>query len=50
MDIPYRPPKQKKEQTKLIHQWLGPVVIKEAVGYDNFRVRREDGGGPIQEL
>lgn len=28
--------------TKLVHRWLGPAVLEEEVGYDNWRARRRD--------
>jgi hypothetical protein len=46
----FRPPTDQERRTKLNHQWLGPVVIRESVGYDNFRVEREDGSGGSEEF
>ena len=39
----YKPPRG-PGITKLRHHWVGPCVIKDDVGYDNFRVERLDEG------
>ncbi|KAE8976142.1 hypothetical protein PF005_g17715 [Phytophthora fragariae] len=38
-----RPPRG-KDITKLSHQWVGPALITEDAGFDNWRVVREDTG------
>eukprot|EP00644_Phytophthora_capsici_P013450 jgi/Phyca11/70604/gw1.29.425.1 len=40
----YNPPRGPKA-TKFVHQWMGPMRVVEPVGYDNFRLRREDQTG-----
>eukprot|EP00644_Phytophthora_capsici_P005849 jgi/Phyca11/80490/gw1.2.1098.1 len=40
----YNPPRGPKA-TKFVHQWMGPMRILEPVGYDNFRLKREDQMG-----
>lgn len=44
----YHPPRDKK-LTKFVHQWLGPVVVVQPAGYDNYLVRREDKDGDREE-
>ncbi|KAE9264022.1 hypothetical protein PF001_g31455 [Phytophthora fragariae] len=41
-----RPPRG-KGITKLSHQWVGPALITEDAGFDNWRVVREDTGGHL---
>eukprot|EP00644_Phytophthora_capsici_P002561 jgi/Phyca11/60907/gw1.11.282.1 len=43
----YNPPRGPKA-TKFVHQWMGPMKIVEPVGYDNFRLKREDKTGAIE--
>eukprot|EP00644_Phytophthora_capsici_P019413 jgi/Phyca11/133014/e_gw1.294.2.1 len=45
----YNPPRGPKA-TKFVHQWMGPMRILEPVGYDNFRLKREDQMGVPEEM
>eukprot|EP00644_Phytophthora_capsici_P018769 jgi/Phyca11/132841/e_gw1.238.2.1 len=45
----YNPPRGQKA-TKFVHRWKGPLRIAEPVGYDNFRLIREDQTGETEEM
>lgn len=45
----YNPPRG-QNATKFVHQWMGPLRIAEPVGYDNFRLIREDQTGETEEM
>ncbi|GMF60857.1 unnamed protein product [Phytophthora fragariaefolia] len=45
----YNPPRGKQE-TKFVHQWMGPLRILESAGYDNYVLKREEWVGKTQTL
>jgi len=45
----FRPPRGPKA-TKFVHSWMGLMRVVEAVGYENFLVRREDKTGELVEF
>lgn len=45
----YNPPRGPKS-TKFVHPWMGPLRVREAVGYENYLLRREDKTGNPEEI
>jgi hypothetical protein len=45
----FNPPRGPKA-TKFVHPWMGPLQIIEAVGYENYLLRRQDKTGKPEDI
>jgi hypothetical protein len=45
----YNPPRGPKA-TKFVHPWMGPLRVREAIGYENYLLRREDKPGKPEDV
>jgi hypothetical protein len=45
----YNPPRGPKA-TKFVHPWMGPLRVREAIGYENYLLRREDKTGKAEDI
>ncbi|OWZ09634.1 LOW QUALITY PROTEIN: Enzymatic Polyprotein [Phytophthora megakarya] len=43
-------PATRKKATKFVHQWMGPLLIVEPAGFDNFVLKREDKAGKVETI